>query len=178
MPSPPPRLTKSMLKPWPRRVATNSFRRAKAFRNGASSVIWLPICMCTPDTSMGGNLDRERAPELAFRYHVHAGAEPSQGGKHAETGVGLDRIADECAGHAGERVGEYAVVALERRRRIAIEGGSHGGGEIGKIDLLGVEHVFVGHAAPVGEMMHRRRRGLFEKFIDPEAPGRGLRHFG
>ena len=113
----------------------------------------------TPENTIfsGGTLTASARLQLAFRHHVHAGAVPSQRGEHAEIGVGLDRIADERAGHVGERVGEDAVVALERRRRIAIEGGPDRGGEIGKIDLLGVEHVFVGHAAPVGEMMHRRR---------------------
>ena len=110
------------------------------------------------DDLLRRDLDRERAAKLAFRHHVHAGAEPGQRGKHAEIGVGLDRIADERAGRAGERVGEDPVMALERRRRIAIEGRSDGGGEIGKVDLLGVEHVVVGHAAPVGEMVHWRRR--------------------
>ena len=127
-------------------------------------------------------LDRESASELAFRHHVHAGAEPRQRGEHAEIGVGLDRIADQRAGLACERVGEHAVMTLERRCRITIEGGSYRGGEIGKVNLRGVEHSLVGHAAPVGEMVHRegnvysrslsihrRRAGAFDIFVDGSA---------
>ena len=126
-----------------------------------SAVVLPPAVEYATEAVRSGRITQDEGERLGVRS-VHAGAEPSQSGKHAEIGVGLDRIADERAGHGGERVGEHPVVALERRRGIAIEGGSHGGGEIGKIDLLGVEHVFVGHAAPVGEMMHRRERGLFE----------------
>ncbi len=96
----------------------------------------------------------KRAAKLALRHHVHAGAGTGESGEHAERGVGLDRIADQRAGHVGEGVGEHAIVPLERRRRIAIEGRADRGGEAGKVDLLGVKHVLVGHAAPVGEMVH------------------------
>ena len=49
----------------------------------------------TPENTIWpGNLDRERAAKLAFRHDVHACAEPSERGEHAEIGVGLDRIAD------------------------------------------------------------------------------------
>ena len=44
---------------------------------------------------------RERAAQLAFRHHVHAGAEPRQGGKHGLVGVGLDGVADQRV-EAGE----------------------------------------------------------------------------
>ena len=117
------------------------------------------------------DLDRQRAAKLAFRHDVHAGAEPAERGEHAEIRVRLDRIADQRVGRAGEGIGEHAVVTLERRRRIAIEGGSNGGGEVGKIDLLGVEHILVGDAAPVGEMVHFAGGRLFEQSIDPKASG-------
>jgi hypothetical protein len=127
---------------------------------------------------LGRNLDRERAAKLAFRHDVHACAEPSERGENAEIGVGLDRIADQRVLHASEGIGEDAVMTLERRCRITIEGRSYRGGEIDKIDLLGVEHICVGHAAPVGEMVHRRKAGLFEQAVDPKAAGRGFRHLG
>ena len=57
---------------------------------------------------------------------------PSAGqrGEHAEIGIGLDRIADERVG-AGEGLGEDAVMALERRGRIAIEGRADRRGKLG-----------------------------------------------
>ena len=127
---------------------------------------------------LGRHLDRQRAAQLAFRHHVHAGAEPRQRGQHAEIGIGLDRVADERAGRGRERIGEHAIVTLERRAGIAIERGSYRGGEIGKVNLLGVEHILVGHAAPVGEMMHCRGVGLFEQFIDPQPAIWNPRHLG
>ena len=104
--------------------------------------------------ALGRNVHGKRPAKLAFRHHVHAGSQPRERGEHAEARISLDRVADESAVHAGERVGKHPVMPLERRGRIAIERGSYRGGEAGKVDLLGVEHVLVGHAAPVGEMVH------------------------
>jgi hypothetical protein len=69
-------------------------------------------------------------------------------------------------------------MTFERRRRIAVEGSSYGGGEVGKVDLLGVEHILAGHAAPIGEMVHWGEERLFEQFINPETAGRGRGHLG
>ena len=96
------------------------------------------------------NADGEHAAKLALRDDIHAGAEAGERGKHAEIGVGLDRVAD-LRVHAGEGIGEDAVMPFERRRRIAIEGRAGSGGEIGKADVLGVED-----ALPVGKVVHGR----------------------
>src|SRR5262245_41990837 len=69
-------------------------------------------------------------------------------------------------------------MTLERRCRIAIERSSYGGGEVGKVDLLGVEHSLAGHAAPIGEMVHWGEERLFEQFINPETAGRSRGHLG
>ncbi len=88
--------------------------------------------------AVGRHIHRERAAQLAFGHHIHAGAEPRQGGEHAEIGVGLDRVADERVRGRGEGFGEHPVVALKRRRRIAIEGRADRVRERAQIDLLGM----------------------------------------
>ena len=63
---------------------------------------------------------RQRPVYLAFRNDVSAGAELRERADDGEVGVGLDRIADKrVAGR--ERLGEDAVMPLDRRRGIAIE---------------------------------------------------------
>ncbi len=84
------------------------------------------------------DVDRECAAQLALGDHVHAGAERRQGCEHAEIGIGLDGVADERVGGRGEGVGEHPVVALKRRRRIAIEGRADRIGERAQVDLLGM----------------------------------------
>ena len=77
-----------------------------------------------------GDIDGERAAKLALGDDIHAGAGACQSGKHAEIGIGLDRIADERVG-PGEGLGEDAIMPLKRRGRIAIEGRADRGGEVG-----------------------------------------------
>ena len=52
--------------------------------------------------ALGRHVHGERAAELAFGDHVHAGAELGEGREHAEIGVGLDRVADERSGFAAK----------------------------------------------------------------------------
>ena len=99
---------------------------------------------------LGRHADGEHATKLSLRHDVHAGAEAGKRGEHAEIGVGLDRIAH-LGVHAGEGIGEDAIVPFERCRRIAIEGGADAAGECGKVDVLGVEDPL-----PVGKVMHGR----------------------
>ena len=60
----------------------------------------------------GAHAGRQRAPDLALRHHVHAGAERVPASDHRLVGVGLDREADQCV-DAPECIGEYLVVALK-----------------------------------------------------------------
>src|SRR5262249_17865774 len=108
------------------------------------------------------NAHGERATKLAFGHDIHACTLPRERGEHAEIGIGLDREADERVGRAGNGVGEHPVVALESRRRIAIEGSPYCVGKIGKVDLFGVEHIGLRHASPVGEMVHGERVSLLD----------------
>ena len=108
--------------------------------------------------SVGRDANGERAAKLAFGDDVHAGAKPRQRGQHAEIGVGLDRVAHLGVG-AGKGVGEDAIVALERRRRIAIEGRADRVGDVGEADILGMEdararNASAASAAPVSEVVH------------------------
>ena len=67
---------------------------------------------------------------------------------HGLVGVGLDGVADERV-EAGEGLVQHAVVPLQRRRRIAIEGGADLGGDAGEAHILRVED-----AADIAEMVH------------------------
>ena len=64
-----------------------------------------------------------RAAQLALGDHVHAGAEPGQGGDHGLVGVGLQRVADQRV-EPGEGLLQHPVVPLQRGRGIAIERGA------------------------------------------------------
>ncbi len=98
---------------------------------------------------LGRHAGRARALELALRHHVGAGAEARQRLDHRLVGIRLQGVADERR-HIGERAGEHAVMALERRRGIAVERGADLVRERGQVHRLGVQH-----AVPVGEVMHR-----------------------
>ena len=63
---------------------------------------------------VGGNSGRERALQFAFGDDIGAGTEPRERRDHRLIGIRLDRVADERR-HIGERVGEYAVMALQGR---------------------------------------------------------------
>ena len=107
-----------------------------------------------PDAGKGDAVARHarlhRAEQFAARHHVHAGAQSGQRRQHGLVGIGLHRVADERR-QRREGFGEDAVMALDRRRRIAIEG---------RADLVGdarQRHVFgKERAVAIGEMMHRR----------------------
>ena len=100
------------------------------------------------------NAGRARAPELAFRHHVGAGAELGERLDHRLVGIRLHGVADERV-HVGEGAGEYLVVAPQRRGRVAIERGADRAGEIDEIDRLGVQH-----AVAIGEVVHGTLGGL------------------
>ena len=92
-------------------------------------------------------------------------------------GIGNTLLRDEGIGVRGQSLGEHPVMTLESRGRIAIERGADGGREIAQVDLLGVKHVCVRHAAPVGEMVHGKLVGLFDQTVeDRQMPGWGLLH--
>ncbi len=118
----------------------------------------------------------EGAAQLALGDDIHAGAELGERAQHRLVGVGLDGIADERV-LPGEGFRQHAVVPLQRRRRIAIEGRAHLGGEARERDILGVQH-----AVLVMEMVHggllSPRFGLAQQRIENEAVvrlGRGSR---
>ena len=121
---------------------SDSTLKAKMPASSANSHLGLRLADARNTISLRRDLDRQRAAKLALRHDVHAGAEPAERGEHAEIRVRLDRIADERIGRAGEGIGEHPIVTLQRRRRVAIEGSSNGRSEVGKIDLLGVEHIW------------------------------------
>ena len=60
--------------------------------------------------------------------------------QHREIAVGLDRKGDQRAFRQG--VGEDAVMALQRRRRIAIERRADARGQLRKIDVFGMKPPF------------------------------------
>ncbi len=101
----------------------------------------------------------ERAPELALRHHVGAGAEPRQRGDDRLVGIGLQRVADQVV-EAGERLVEDAVVPRQRGGRIAIERRADRRRDRRHGHVLGVQH-----AIPVREMVHGE--------ADPRAGSRG-----
>ncbi len=91
---------------------------------------------------------RERALQFTARDHVGAGAKTRERRDHRLVGVRLHGVADE-RGHIRERIGEHAVVPLQRRGGIAVERRADALGESAKINRLGVHH-----AGPIGEMVH------------------------
>ena len=94
----------------------------------------------------------ERAAKLALRDHVEPGALLDEGADHRLVRVRLHRVADQRV-EAGEGLAEDAVVADERRGRIAIEGRADRGRDCGQRHVLGVEH-----AVAIGEVIHARLR--------------------
>ncbi len=127
--------------------------------------------------ALGRHVHGKGAAKLALGDDIHAGAELGERRQHAEIRVGLNRVTDERVGVRGKGLGEHPVMTLESRGRIAIERGADGGREIAQVDLLGVKHVCVRHAAPVGEMVHGKLVGLFDQTVeDRQMPGRGLLH--
>ena len=93
-----------------------------------------------------------RAAQFAFGDDVHPGALGRQDRQHRLVGVRLDGVAGQRV-EAGEGCGKDAVVANDRRRRIAVEGRADRVGDGGQVDVLGVQH-----AVARGEMVHRRSR--------------------
>ena len=100
------------------------------------------------DDAIGGHACSARAAELAFRHHVHAGAQTRQGGNDRLVGVGLDGVADEGV-EPGECLLEHAVMPLESGGAVAIEGGADFVGNARKTHVLRVED-----PAAVAEMVH------------------------
>ena len=94
------------------------------------------------------NAGRQRPLQLAAGHHVGAGAELGQRAQHRLVGIGLHGVADQRL-LAGEGLGEDAVVALQRRGRIAIERRADRVRQIGQIDRLGVQH-----AVAIVEVIH------------------------
>ena len=66
------------------------------------------------------NASRQRAMDLALRDHVSAGAEPRQRANDRDIGIRLDRVANERVA-PGKGLRKHVVMALDGRRRIAIE---------------------------------------------------------
>src|SRR6202034_2224579 len=95
-----------------------------------------------------GDARGARAQQLALRDHIGPGAKPGERRNHGLVGIRLQRIADERV-DVGEGAGEYPIMPLERRARIAIERRADGLRERGKIDGLRAKH-----AVAIGEMMH------------------------
>ena len=73
------------------------------------------------DDAVGRHAGGPRAAQLAFRHHVHAGAEARQRGDHRLVGVGLDGVADQRV-EPGEGLLQHAVVPLQRGGAVAVEG--------------------------------------------------------
>ena len=100
------------------------------------------------DDAVGRHAGGQRAAQLALRDHVHAGAQPRQGGDHGLVGVGLDGVADQRV-EAGEGLLQHPVVPLQRGGGIAIERRAHLGGDARQAHVLRVEDT-----TAVGEMVH------------------------
>ena len=94
------------------------------------------------------NAGRQRALQFAAGHHVGAGAELRQRAQHRLVGIRLHGVADQRL-LAGKGLGEDAVVALQRRGRIAIERRADGIREFGQVDRLGVQH-----AVAIVEVIH------------------------
>ena len=112
-------------------------QRMSAASAARSSASVLP----TPENRILRRRDagRQRPLQLATGDHVGAGAELGQGAQHRLVGIGLHGVADQSL-LAGKGLGEDPVVALKRRRRIAIERRAHGVRELEQIDRFGVQH--------------------------------------
>ena len=87
---------------------------------------------------LGRDAGGQRAAQFAFRDHVRAGAEAGQRLQHGLVGIGLHRVADQRV-DVGEGLGKDLVMALQRRRRIAIEGRADGLGDFGDRHVFGVK---------------------------------------
>ncbi len=90
----------------------------------------------------------------------------------ALVGVGLHRIADEGI-DIGEGLREHRVVALERCRRIAVEGRADGPGNVGNGHILGMED-----AIAIVEVVHgiRSRSGPCRSGAAAARPGSGAKN--
>ena len=100
------------------------------------------------DDLVGGDAGGAGAAQLALRHHVHAGAEARQRGDDGLVGVGLDGVADQRV-ETGEGLLQHAVVPLQRRRRVAIEGRADLLGDAGEAHALRMEG-----AADIAEVVH------------------------
>ena len=93
----------------------------------------------------GGQRLAGSRPRIRYRRRRRAGERL----EHGEIAVRLHGVEDMRA-LATDRLGEQAVVPLDRRRRIAVERRADLGGEPREVDALGVEH-----AVGVGEVKHK-----------------------
>ena len=102
------------------------------------------------------NAGGQRPLQLAAGHHVGAGAEFCQRAQHRLVGVRLHGVAHQRL-LAGKSLGEYPVVTLQRRGRIAIERRADRLRQFDQIDRLGVQH-----AVAIVEMIH----GCFSRAAD------------
>ena len=92
----------------------------------------------------------QRAAQLAFGDHVHAGAEAGERGENSLVGVRLHGVADERV-EPLEGFREDTVVARQRRRGIAVERGADGFRDGGHRHVFGMQD-----AVTILEMIHGR----------------------
>ena len=97
---------------------------------------------------LGRNARGKRALQLAARNHVGAGAEFCKRAQHRLVGVRLHGVTDQRL-LAGEGLGKYPIMALQRRGRIAIKRRADRVGEFHQTNRLGVEH-----AVAIIEVIH------------------------
>ena len=102
------------------------------------------------------NAGGQRPLQFAAGHHVGAGAEFCQRAQHRLVGVRLHGVAHQRL-LAGKGLGEYPVVALQRRGRIAIERRADRLRQFDQIDRLGVQH-----AVAIVEVIH----GCFSRAAD------------
>ena len=111
------------------------------------------------DDLVGGDAGGAGAAQLALRHHVHAGPEARQRGDDGLVGIGLDGVADQRV-ETGEGLLQHAVVPLQGRRRVAIEGGA---------DLLG--HRSRGSRPPRGGRRRHSRSGACQRISGSRMEG-------
>ena len=98
--------------------------------------------------SVRGNARYQRFLQFAARHDVGAGTQISQGPQHCQIAVGFDRIGDQRV--FGQRLDEDAVMALQRRRRIAIKRRADARRQRRQFDVFGMEC-----AVSVMKVVHR-----------------------
>jgi hypothetical protein len=92
------------------------------------------------DDLVGRHTSGARPAQLAFRHHVHAGAQPRHGGEYRLIGIGFDREADQrIETLRDERVGQHLIVPLKRRRRVHIKRRADLPRDLGEADIFGVQ---------------------------------------